>query len=163
MQIAYLGLGSNIGDKKKYLYDALQLLNRHEGIGITRVSSLYETEPWGYKEQDLFMNLVVEIETSLNPFGLLEVCQLIESDLGRIREMKWGPRVIDVDILLYGKENIMTERLVVPHPYMTDRDFVMIPLAEINPQYKIKGKQAHEWSKKFNAMAIKKVSHSLGE
>ena len=94
MQIAYLGLGSNIGDKKKYLYDALQLLNRHEGIGITRVSSLYETEPWGYKEQDLFMNLVVEIETSLNPFELLEVCQLIESDLGRIREMKWGPRVL---------------------------------------------------------------------
>ena len=66
-------------------------------------------------------------------------------------------------LLLYGKENIMTERLVVPHPYMTDRDFVMIPLAEINPQYKIKGKQAHEWSKKFNAMAIKKVSHTLGE
>lgn len=163
MQIAYLGLGSNIGDKKKYLYDALQLLNRHEGIRITRVSSLYETEPWGYKEQDLFMNLVVEIETSLNPFELLEVCQLIESDLGRIREMKWGPRVIDVDILLYGKENIMTERLIVPHPYMTDRDFVMIPLAEINPQYTIKGKQAHEWSKKFNAMAIKKVSHTLGE
>ncbi len=158
MNRAYLGLGSNMGDKKRYLYDAIQLLNHHNQIMITTLSSLYETAPWGYVDQDIFMNLVVEIETSLTPLELLDVCQHIENDLGRVREFKWGPRIIDVDVLLYNNEVIESERLIVPHPYMTERDFVMIPLAEICPQLIVKGKAAQTWIKDFNQDALKIVS-----
>ncbi|MDO5793360.1 MAG: 2-amino-4-hydroxy-6-hydroxymethyldihydropteridine diphosphokinase [Turicibacter sp.] len=158
MNKAYLGLGSNLGDKKHYLYDAIQWLNRHEQITIVQLSSLYETAPWGYTDQDVFMNLVVEVETSLNPIELLDVCQSIENELGRVREIKWGPRVIDVDILLYNDEVIESDRLTVPHPYMTERDFVMIPLAEINPQLIIKGKTVQEWAQQFDAQALKVIS-----
>ena len=104
------------------------------------------------------MNLVVEVETSLNPIELLDVCQSIENELGRVREIKWGPRVIDVDILLYNDEVIESDRLTVPHPYMTERDFVMIPLAEINPQLIIKGKTVQEWAQQFDAQALKVIS-----
>lgn len=158
MNRAYLGLGSNMGDKKRYLYDAIQLLNHHNQITITTLSSLYETAPWGYVDQDIFMNLVVEIETSLTPLELLDVCQHIENELGRVREFKWGPRVIDVDVLLYNDEVIESERLIVPHPYMTERDFVMIPLAEICPQLIVKGKAVQTWIKDFNQDALKIVS-----
>ena len=84
MKLAYLSLGSNIGDKKKYLYDAIKLLDGYKGIRIVKLSSLYETSPWGYTEQDLFMNLVVLIETSLSPVELLDCCQFIEQELGRV-------------------------------------------------------------------------------
>ena len=115
MKKSYLALGSNMGDKKRYLCDAIQMLNHHEEITITTLSSLYETTPWGYVDQDIFMNLVVEIETSLTALELLDVCQSIENELGRVREFKWGPRVIDVDILLYDNQAIESKRLTVPH------------------------------------------------
>lgn len=159
MKNAYLGLGSNMGDKKRYLYDAVQMLNHHEGIRIINSSSLYETMPWGYVDQDIFMNLVIQIETSLSPEELLDVCQSIENRLGRVREMKWGPRVIDVDILLYEDQNLITDRLIIPHPHMINRDFVMIPLSEISPQLVIKGKTAIEWAQTFNLDALKKLSN----
>lgn len=158
MNKAYLGLGSNLGDKKRYLYDAIQYLNHHEQVTITKLSSLYETAPWGYTDQDIFMNLVVEVETSLNSIELLDVCQMIENELGRVREIKWGPRVIDVDILLYNKEEINSDRLTVPHPYMIERDFVMIPLAEISPQLMIKDKTAKDWAQSFDEQALKVIS-----
>lgn len=159
MNKAYLGLGSNLGDKKRYLYDAIQYLNHHDQITIIKLSSLYETAPWGYTDQDIFMNLVVEVETSLNSIELLDICQMIENELGRVREIKWGPRVIDVDILLYNEEEINSDRLIVPHPYMIERDFVMIPLAEINPQLVIKGKTAKEWAQVFDEQALKIISN----
>jgi len=159
MKKSYLGLGSNMGDKKRYLYDAIQILNHREEITITTLSSLYETAPWGYVDQDIFMNLVVEIETSLSPFELLDVCQSIENELGRVREFKWGPRVIDVDILLYDDQVIQSKRLTVPHPYMTERDFVMIPLAEINPQLVIKDKTAQQWTQQFDKGSLKIISN----
>jgi len=159
MKKSYLGLGSNMGDKKRYLYDAIQILNHREEITITTLSSLYETAPWGYVDQDIFMNLVVEIETSLSPFELLDVCQFIENELGRVREFKWGPRVIDVDILLYDDQVIQSKRLTVPHPYMTERDFVMIPLAEINPQLVIKDKTAQQWTQQFDKGSLKIISN----
>ena len=158
MKKSYLGLGSNMGDKKRYLYDAIQILNHREEITITTLSSLYETAPWGYVDQDIFMNLVVEIETSLSPFELLDVCQSIENELGRVREFKWGPRVIDVDILLYDDQVIQSKRLTVPHPYMIERDFVMIPLAEINLQLVIKDKTAQQWAQQFDQSALNIVS-----
>ncbi|MDE5977760.1 MAG: 2-amino-4-hydroxy-6-hydroxymethyldihydropteridine diphosphokinase [Turicibacter sp.] len=161
MKKAYLGLGSNMGDKKRYLYEAIQMLNHHDQVGITQLSSLYETAPWGYVDQDIFMNLVVEIETALEPLELLNLCQQIENELGRIRKFKWGPRVIDVDILLYDGEVIECERLIVPHPYMTERDFVMIPLSEINPQLMINGQKVQELAQQFNLEALKMVSKKL--
>ena len=147
-----------MGDKKRYLHDAIQMLNRHEQITITTLSSLYETAPWGYVDQDIFMNLVVEIETSLSAIELLDVCQFIENELGRVREFKWGPRVIDVDVLLYDDQIIESKRLTVPHPYMTERDFVMIPLAEINPQLIVKDRTVLEWAQQFDESALKIVS-----
>ncbi len=157
MKLAYLSLGSNIGDKKKYLYDAIKLLDGYKGIRIVKLSSLYETSPWGYTEQDLFMNLVVLIETSLSPVELLDCCQFIEQELGRVRLIEWGPRVIDVDILLFEDETINTERLTIPHPFMTERDFVMIPLCEIAKDLKIDGITVETIIQKFDQKALKKV------
>lgn len=122
-----------------------------------KLSSLYETSPWGYTEQDLFMNLVVLIETSLSPVELLDCCQFIEQELGRVRLIKWGPRVIDVDILLFEDETINTERLTIPHPFMTERDFVMIPLCEIAKDLKIDGITVETIIQKFDQKALKKV------
>lgn len=158
---AYLSLGSNMGDKKKYLYDAIKMLDATEQVRLTKLSSLYETNPWGYTEQDLFMNLAVEIETTLSPLVLLDVCQSIEQELGRVRLIKWGPRVIDVDILLYGEEELNEERLTIPHPLMTERDFVMIPLAEIVPTITVRGRQVREYLSQFDFNDLKKVSISL--
>lgn len=161
MKLAYLSLGSNIGDKKKYLYDAIKLLDGYKGIRIVKLSSLYETSPWGYTEQDLFMNLVVLIETSLSPVELLDCCQFIEQELGRVRLIKWGPRVIDVDILLFEDQTINTERLTIPHPFMTERDFVMIPLCEIAKDLKIDGITVETIIQKFDQKALKKVIAQL--
>lgn len=161
MHTAYLGLGSNIGDKKKFLYDAIKYLYQHEHVVITKLSSLYETVPWGYTDQDIFMNLVVEIETTLNPFELLDLCQEVENSLGRVREFKWGPRVIDVDVLLYDEEVIQHERLILPHPYMLERDFVMIPLAEVNSNLVVNHQKVSDVAKRFDLNLIKKVSTTL--
>lgn len=161
MTKAYLSLGSNMGDKKRYLYDAIKLLDGTNQICLTKLSSLYETNPWGYTNQDLFMNLAVEIETTLSPIELLDVCQSIEQELGRVRLVKWGPRVIDVDILLYGTDVIKEERLKVPHPLMTERDFVMIPLAQIAPNVIVKGRKVGVYLSQFDLNALKVISTVL--
>lgn len=155
---AYLSLGSNMGDKKQYLYAAIKILEATDQIWLTKISSLYETNPWGYTEQDLFMNLAVEIETTLSPIALLDVCQSIEQELGRVRLIKWGPRVIDVDILLYGEEVLNEKRLIVPHPLMTQRDFVMIPLAEIAPTVLVNNRQVQDYIVEFDLNNLKRIS-----
>ena len=147
MEIAYLGLGSNIGDKQSYLEQGIQMLSQQEGITVTKISSIYETAPWGYTQQDDFMNLVVEIRTELIPEKLLAICQNIETSLGRTRTIKWGPRTIDIDILLYGEKVVDTENLKIPHPYLLERDFVVVPLVEINPDLMIKEKTIRQWSR----------------
>ncbi|NUK32004.1 2-amino-4-hydroxy-6-hydroxymethyldihydropteridine diphosphokinase [Parageobacillus sp. VR-IP] len=129
---AYIALGSNIGNRLYYLREAVKALDNHEQISVTATSSIYETEPVGYINQDKFLNMVVKITTALSPFALLEVTQKIEQKFGRKREIRWGPRTLDLDILLYNHENIETEQLIIPHPRMTERAFVMIPLLEIN-------------------------------
>ncbi|MBO1004699.1 2-amino-4-hydroxy-6-hydroxymethyldihydropteridine diphosphokinase [Pseudogracilibacillus auburnensis] len=130
--IAYLSLGSNIGTREENLKNALAELSNHPEIAIEAISSIYETDPVGFTEQDLFLNIAVKISTTLPAMQLLEVCLQIEQTLGRIRDVRWGPRKIDLDILLYNKENIEMERLQVPHPRMTERAFVLIPLLEID-------------------------------
>ncbi|MDQ0202151.1 2-amino-4-hydroxy-6-hydroxymethyldihydropteridine diphosphokinase [Neobacillus ginsengisoli] len=128
---AFIALGSNMGIRYDYLVNAIRRLIDYPGIQLVNYSSVYETDPVGYEEQDLFLNMVIEINTEYSAQELLDICLKTELELGRKREIKWGPRTIDLDILLYNQENIETEKLTVPHPRMLERAFVMIPLLEI--------------------------------
>lgn len=125
---AFLGLGSNIGDRNAHLRKAVDDLD-----GVVAVSSVYETEPVGGVEQDAFHNIVVELATTLGPEALLRRCQDLEQEARRVRLVRWGPRTLDVDVLLYGDQRIDTPDLIVPHPRMTGRNFVMVPLLELDP------------------------------
>ncbi|WP_242145725.1 MULTISPECIES: 2-amino-4-hydroxy-6-hydroxymethyldihydropteridine diphosphokinase [unclassified Bacillus cereus group] len=128
----YIALGSNMGDRYTYLTQAINLLDKNSNIQVEDVSSVYETDPVGYTDQNRFLNLVIKISTNLLPQELLTVTQKIEIELGRKREIRWGPRTIDLDILLYNQDNIEAENLIVPHPRMFERAFVIVPLLEIN-------------------------------
>ncbi|NYF26441.1 2-amino-4-hydroxy-6-hydroxymethyldihydropteridine diphosphokinase [Sporosarcina sp. JAI121] len=133
MNVAYVSIGSNIGDRLRHLTEAVRGLHFHEGITVTSVSSVYETAPVGFTEQADFLNMVLCVETDLAAQHLLEVCQKIEHGLGRVRDIRWGPRTADLDVLLYNNDNIITENLIVPHPRMHERAFVLVPLLEIAP------------------------------
>ena len=135
--VAYIALGSNIGERYTYLTEAIQFLNKNPYIQVDDISSVYETEPVGYTDQSCFLNLVIKISTNLSPQELLKVTQKVENDLGRKREIRWGPRTLDLDILLYNHENIETEILSVPHPRMHERAFVIVPLMEVDPDIKL--------------------------
>jgi 2-amino-4-hydroxy-6-hydroxymethyldihydropteridine diphosphokinase len=130
---AFIGLGSNLGDREANIRQALQFLEQLPETTIVRGSSLYDTEPVGVSDQPNFLNGVVQIETHLSPRRLLWNLMLIERRLGRVRTRQWGPRVIDLDLLLYGEEVVDEDDLQVPHPLMTQRSFVMVPLVEIEP------------------------------
>jgi 2-amino-4-hydroxy-6-hydroxymethyldihydropteridine diphosphokinase len=133
MACAYLGLGSNVGDRLRFLRRAVACLGEVAGTRVTKVSSVYETEPTGVTEQGWFLNAAVEIDTMLSAAALLEHTQAIEQALGRVRTHRWGPRTIDLDILLYGDLQVKTDALAIPHPELHRRAFVMIPLLELNP------------------------------
>lgn len=154
---AYLGIGGNIGDRAANIEFAVDMLKKSELIEVKKTSSLYETEPVGYVDQDWFMNVVVEIETTMSPYELLEYCQSIESELKRIRLIRWGPRTIDVDILMYEGYESSDETLTVPHPRMTERAFVMVPLYEINSDIEIAGKNISEWMESLEGEEINKL------
>lgn len=128
---AYLGLGSNIGNRELQLNEAIKILHAYQGIQVTQVSHIYETEPVGYTNQPKFLNLCIEIETELNPQSLLKCCLATEQQLHRKREIRWGPRTLDVDILLFSDQIIEQDNLSVPHPRMKERSFVLIPLNDI--------------------------------
>ena len=137
--VAYLSLGSNMGNRYNHLTEAIQILRMYPEIQLVDYSSIYETDPVGYEDQDLFLNMVIEIKTSWSADELLEICLKTELELGRKREIRWGPRTIDLDILLYNQENIKTEKLIIPHPRMLERAFVMTPLLEICQSGEIPG------------------------
>lgn len=130
---AYIALGSNLGDREAGLNRAIELLGKTEGIEVTAVSSYYNTAPVGYTEQPDFLNAAAEIKTTLSPYKLLQVCMGIEKELKRERIIRWGPRTIDLDILLYGDSIINGADLTIPHPRMHERNFVLEPLNEIAP------------------------------
>lgn len=136
MNKVYISLGSNMGDKEETLRHAIQLLHQHNAVKVVKLSSIYETDPVGFTDQDLFLNMVVLVHTTLNAQDILKVCQEIEHELKRVRVIRWGPRTIDLDILLYNHENIETETLIVPHARMHERAFVLVPLVEIAPELK---------------------------
>lgn len=134
MNTAYLSIGTNMGDREEYLKLAIGSLRATEGVESVEASSIYETVPVGVTDQADFLNIVVRVETVLEPFELLAECQRIEQELGRVRTIRWGPRTADLDILLYNTDIIDSKTLSVPHPRMRERAFVLIPLTEIAPE-----------------------------
>ncbi|MBG9756007.1 2-amino-4-hydroxy-6-hydroxymethyldihydropteridine diphosphokinase [Lysinibacillus sphaericus] len=133
MKDVYLSIGTNMGERYENLQKAIALLREKVNIEVVRVSSVYETAAVGYTDQADFLNIAVHLKTDSSSTEMLKICQSIEQELGRVREFRWGPRIIDLDILLYNHENIETENLIVPHPRMYERAFVLVPLVEITP------------------------------
>lgn len=131
---SFLGLGSNIGDRRATLRAAVAAIP-----DLIAVSPVYETDPVGGPDQDPYYNIVVELETNLTPHELLALCRELELAAGRVRVIRWGPRTLDVDVLLAGDLIVNTEELTVPHPRMTDRNFVMAPLLDLAPELDVKG------------------------
>jgi 2-amino-4-hydroxy-6-hydroxymethyldihydropteridine diphosphokinase len=136
---AWLGLGSNMGDKRAMIARALDLLDGMPGIRVVARSGDYRTPPWGNTEQDWFVNACAIVETALSPRDLLQACLAIERRLGRQRTTKWGPRSIDIDLLDYEGETVNEPDLVLPHPLLLNRPFVLVPLAELTPDHVIGG------------------------
>lgn len=131
---AFLGLGSNIGDRRAILRDAVAAIP-----DLVAVSPVYETDPVGGPEQDAYYNIVVELQTGRSPRELLELCRELEQAAGRVRRVRWGPRTLDVDVLLVGDLRVDDDDLTVPHPRMTDRNFVMVPLLDLAPDVQVDG------------------------
>ena len=139
MQRAYLSLGSNMGNKRAQIARALAYLDAIPGIHVVARSRDYRTPPWGDTDQDWFVNACAALDTSLAPHALLQVCLTIETQMGRIRTRKWGPRIIDIDLLDYDGQTICSDDLTLPHPHVLERAFVLIPLAEIAPNLILSG------------------------
>ena len=133
--IAYLGLGTNLGDRLTNLGEALRLLSDGTELQFLRCSRVYETEPWGVTDQPRFLNCVAEFSSALDPEALLIRCKSVEARLGRVPGGRWGPRLIDVDILLYGSELVDLPHLEIPHPRLHLRAFALVPLAELAPEW----------------------------
>ncbi|MBI5640992.1 MAG: 2-amino-4-hydroxy-6-hydroxymethyldihydropteridine diphosphokinase [Nitrospirae bacterium] len=133
MSIAYIGIGSNLGDRRLNCIKAIEALE-DLGMHILKRSSMHETKPWGMADQPKFINMALEVETGLAPIELLRALKCIEKNMGRKPEPRWGPRVIDLDILLYDDLILDDDTLVIPHPHMHERAFVLKPLSEIAPE-----------------------------
>ncbi len=130
-ETAYVALGSNMGDAKKNIETAVNALNAVPGITVEDVSPVYETKPWGYEDQNNFCNACVRLRVDISPEVLLGVCLGVEAGLGRIRKFTNGPRVIDIDVLIYKGQERNTRELILPHPRMNERDFVLVPLKDV--------------------------------
>lgn len=155
--VAYLSLGGNLGDPAASMAEALRMLDADAGIRVIAVSSLYRTPPWGKLDQPDFLNAAAGIATGHAPRELLERCLEAERKLKRVRKERWGPRLIDVDILTYGNEAISEAGLDVPHPRMLERAFVLVPLAEIAPDAVVAGKRIADRLAAIDAAGIEKL------
>lgn len=159
MAIAYLSLGANLGDRKAMLEAALRRLEASGQLRVVTASSVYETEPIGYAEQPWFYNLAAEIETDLDPDELLTLTKQVERELNRTREIHWGPRTIDIDILLYDDLVTNGNRLTLPHPEMVGRRFVLEPLVEIAPDLKLPdGRRIADLLPSVSTQEVRKVA-----
>lgn len=156
LTIAYLGLGSNVGDRQRHLRRALELLDARGALRVAAVSSVYETQAWGNTEQEPFLNAVAEVETALDARGLLAEAKAVEAEMGRRRTHKWGPRIIDLDILVFGDERVTDPDLCVPHGLLMERQFALVPLAELAPELKLPdGRTAREAARPDDASVRK--------
>jgi 2-amino-4-hydroxy-6-hydroxymethyldihydropteridine diphosphokinase len=162
LKLVYLGLGSNIGDREAMIESALAALNAAD-LRLTRVSSLYETEPIGFRNQGWFLNCVAEFETYLLPKQLLYRMQKVELGMGRVRSVKNGPRTIDIDILLFGGAVIKTEELEIPHPRYRERRFTLAPLAELNPSMRdpVTGQTMAEMLAALTGQAVRRHNKNI--
>lgn len=133
MSDVFIGLGSNLGERERNCEEAIRRIGE-AGIKVIALSSMYETEPWGIKDQPSFINMVIRVSTDLQPSILLTTLKTIEKKMGRRNTLRWGPRIIDLDILLYDDITVDEPHLKIPHPHMFEREFVMKPLSEISPE-----------------------------
>lgn len=145
MTVSYIGIGSNVGDRLGFCERAIEMLRAAPGITLEATSSFYETSPIGGPPQRSYVNCAVRVTTTLEPHALLDACKEIERSLGREpSDIRWGPRVVDLDLLTYGEEKIVEPDLELPHPRMTERRFVLVPLLEIDPA------AADPWGKPYS-------------
>ncbi|NWJ22978.1 2-amino-4-hydroxy-6-hydroxymethyldihydropteridine diphosphokinase [Rhizobium sp. Td3] len=158
MTVATLGLGGNIGDPKAAMAQALHDLDARDDCRLLVVSALYRTPPWGKTDQADFFNCCARIETSLSPEALLQTCLDIEKSMKRVRIERWGPRTIDIDVLTYGNAPYVAETIEVPHPRMTERAFVLMPLADIAPDLLVKGRRVSDWLEAVDTAGIVKAN-----
>ena len=154
---AYIGIGTNIGDRAKNITDAINAIKHLPGTTVIAVSAVYETEPWGYTEQDTFYNVCIKVDTEMSPEALLGGCLGIEAAMGRERPFKNAPRIIDIDLLLYENEIRNCKELMLPHPLIGERAFVLVPLKDILPELKLDDKDYNENYKKYGNSGINKV------
>lgn len=154
---AALGLGGNMGDPPATMAKALRLLDARDDTRVDAVSRLFRTPPWGKTDQAWFYNACAVVETTLGPKALLDVCLAIEKQLKRVREERWGPRTIDIDVLTHGDFESRAPVLTVPHPRMTERGFVMVPLTDIAPRLVVEGRTVEEWTARADTAGIEPV------
>lgn len=157
MKTAFLALGSNLGDRRSHLAEALQRLQSNDNVLVARVSSVYETSPVGVVDQPDFLNLVAEIRTRLKPENLLAHALAVEALLGRVRRERWGPRTLDIDLLWFNGEIMTTPTLTLPHPRWAERAFVVVPLAEIAPDLLVDGAPARVRALRFGEAGVKNL------
>lgn len=153
-QRATLGLGGNLGDPIRAMASALRILDARDDCTVIAVSRLYRTPPWGKTDQSFFFNACAELETTLAPDALLDVCLNVEKEMKRERKERWGPRTLDIDILTYADLLVAAPRLEIPHPRMTERGFVLKPLADFAPNLRVNGRTVVEWLREADIEGI---------
>ncbi len=154
---AVVALGSNVGDKVGNIARAIEILTGPEDVRLVKRSRDFKTPPWGKTDQDWFVNACISVSTDLSARGLLERCLETEVSMGRERREKWGPRVIDLDVLVFRDQTIKENDFVLPHPHITERAFVLAPLADIAPQLSIKGHRVWEWLKDIETEGVEPI------
>lgn len=157
---AWLGLGGNLGDVRYSMIEVLDWLDQRDGITVNSVSSLYETPPWGITDQPVFLNACAELATSLAPPELLSACLEGERLLKRVRNERWGPRTIDLDILAMEGVELQTPELVIPHPRISERAFVLMPLCDLAPLLELNGRSAASWLELCDTTGVKKIANA---
>ncbi len=158
----WIGLGANIGDPIVQLAEAIVRLTHIKALRLERISSVYKTAPVGNVQQPDFLNMVLCVEVGLSPEGLIDECLKIEKRMGRVREEKWGPRIIDIDLLLYEGPPVDLESVKLPHPHLMQRQFVLVPLAEIAPDLKLPDGRLARQAAKPDAAGVELIG-TIGE
>lgn len=152
---AFLSIGTNLGDREDNIKQALGILEEDERICVCGVSKVYETAAWGLEDQPSFLNICVDLDVSCDAFELLGICQFVESELKRVRTIRWGPRTIDVDILFFNDSIIEEQNLTVPHPRIQERAFVLVPLMDLDDSLCVQGKSIKLWLEHVGSDGIK--------
>jgi 2-amino-4-hydroxy-6-hydroxymethyldihydropteridine diphosphokinase len=156
-EAVFIGLGGNLGDPAAAMAAAIMMLDADPKLRVVAVSSLYRTPPWGRIDQPDFLNAAAQVATKLSPHGLLDLCLAVERRLKRVRRERWGPRLIDLDILMFGERKLQEAGLEIPHPRMLDRAFVLAPLAEIAPRLVVAGEPLSNHLARVELSGIEKL------